>query len=182
MCGSRLAITARPSLPRPRAEQGLDDHRTRDPVTSPPLPVPDRIARGQPSPNGWPQLFSEIRHRRSIAMRWCGAYVSSNPSAACIHLHSERQPPDLAGAVAAVAMRRLVEGVGKLPFLRFIAPLCRDVRNDVIGLASGTHRRRTRRVPVDGARLRLRVDDGRLLRIGTEWIEKHCVSHGSSPS
>jgi hypothetical protein len=31
--------------------------RTRDPVTSPPLPVPDRIARGQPSPKGWPQLF-----------------------------------------------------------------------------------------------------------------------------
>ena len=31
--------------------------RTRDPVTSPPLPVPDRFARGQPSPKGWPQLF-----------------------------------------------------------------------------------------------------------------------------
>ena len=30
---------------------------TRDPVTSPPLPVPDRFARGQPSPKGWPQLF-----------------------------------------------------------------------------------------------------------------------------
>ena len=30
---------------------------TRDPVTSPPLPVPDRIARGQPSPKGWPHLF-----------------------------------------------------------------------------------------------------------------------------
>jgi hypothetical protein len=30
---------------------------TRDPVTSPPLPVPDRIARGQLSPKSWPQLF-----------------------------------------------------------------------------------------------------------------------------
>jgi hypothetical protein len=29
----------------------------RDPVTSPPLPVPDRIARGQLSPKSWPQLF-----------------------------------------------------------------------------------------------------------------------------
>ena len=36
-------------------EQGII--RTRDPVTSPPLPVPDRFARGQPSPKGWPQLF-----------------------------------------------------------------------------------------------------------------------------
>ncbi len=33
------------------------DNELRDPVTSPPLPVPDRFARGQPSPNGWPQLF-----------------------------------------------------------------------------------------------------------------------------
>src|SRR5882672_4385959 len=30
---------------------------TRDPVTSPPLPVPDRIARGQLSPQSWPHLF-----------------------------------------------------------------------------------------------------------------------------
>src|ERR1700730_202443 len=33
------------------------ENRTRDPVTSPPLPVPDRIARGQLSPKSWPQLF-----------------------------------------------------------------------------------------------------------------------------
>jgi len=28
------------------------EFKNRDPVTSPPLPVPDRLARGQPSPNG----------------------------------------------------------------------------------------------------------------------------------
>ncbi len=36
---------------------------TRDPVTSPPLPVPDRIARGQLSPKGWPHPFLR-RYRR----------------------------------------------------------------------------------------------------------------------
>ena len=38
---------------RPRARRTANDNRnfgTRDPVTSPPLPVPDRFARGQPSP------------------------------------------------------------------------------------------------------------------------------------
>src|SRR5260370_28695265 len=33
------------------------DTETRDTVTSPPLPVPDRIARGQLSPKSLPQLF-----------------------------------------------------------------------------------------------------------------------------
>ena len=43
------------------SSQTANDNRnlgTRDPVTSPPLPVPDRFARGQPSPKGWPQLFN----------------------------------------------------------------------------------------------------------------------------
>src|ERR1700712_4307488 len=52
------------------------DLPTRDPVTSPPLPVPDRFARGQPSPKGWPHLFVwlalpvwNIRHARCFSQR-----------------------------------------------------------------------------------------------------------------
>ncbi len=42
---------------RPRSVTKQRNKETRDPVTSPPLPVPDRIARGQLSPKSWPQLF-----------------------------------------------------------------------------------------------------------------------------
>jgi hypothetical protein len=56
MYGSRLAITAR-HPPPPAPADNNENYRTRDPVTSPPLPVPDRIARGQLSPKSWPQLF-----------------------------------------------------------------------------------------------------------------------------
>src|SRR6202167_2699488 len=42
---------------RPRSLTHNEITETRDPVTSPPLPVPDRIARGQLSPKSWPQLF-----------------------------------------------------------------------------------------------------------------------------
>src|SRR6202030_1203454 len=57
--GSRLAMAARrlPPPARPRSRTRQRNNRTRDPVTSPPLPVPDRIARGQLSPKSWPQLF-----------------------------------------------------------------------------------------------------------------------------
>jgi hypothetical protein len=51
-----LATAVRRSLP-PAPAITDETTETRDPVTSPPLPVPDRIARGQPSPKGWPQLF-----------------------------------------------------------------------------------------------------------------------------
>jgi hypothetical protein len=61
----------------------------------------------------------------------------------------ERQPDDAAGAVASVTMRRLIEGAGQFPLLRFIAPLHWSMRDDVIGLAAGAHRRRSRRRPVD---------------------------------
>jgi len=44
----------------------------------------------------------------------------------------ERQPDDLAGTVAAVAVSRLGEGVGKLPFLLLIAPLGGSVGDDVV--------------------------------------------------
>src|ERR1700694_5314440 len=62
MYGSRLGKAApRSPPPAPAITDNKEiqqrDKETRDPVTSPPLPVPDRIARGQPSPKGWPQLF-----------------------------------------------------------------------------------------------------------------------------
>src|SRR5882672_6948588 len=46
---------------RPRSVTKQRNKETRDPVTSPPLPVPDRVARGQLSPKSWPQLFSQGR-------------------------------------------------------------------------------------------------------------------------
>ena len=56
--GSRSVTTApRSPLPAPATADETGTQETRDPVTSPPLPVPDRIARGQLSPKSWPQLF-----------------------------------------------------------------------------------------------------------------------------
>src|SRR5712664_477118 len=46
---------------RPRSVTKQRNKETRDPVTSPPLPVPDRIARGQLSPKSWPQLFWTVQ-------------------------------------------------------------------------------------------------------------------------
>jgi len=46
---------------RPRSVTKQRNKETRDPVTSPPLPVPDRIARGQLSPKSWPQLFWRLQ-------------------------------------------------------------------------------------------------------------------------
>src|SRR3974390_2415697 len=58
-------------LARRQPAGGLDRNRNRslieelrDPVTSPPLPVPDRIACGQASPKAWPQLFLKPRQAR----------------------------------------------------------------------------------------------------------------------
>src|ERR1700761_2399168 len=92
-------------------------------------------------------------------------------------LSSERLPDDIAGAVAAVAMRGTIEGVGELPLLRFIAPLRGDMGDDVVGLATRTHRRRPRRLAADDSHLLLPRDDLHRLRAETEWIEKCRVSH-----
>ena len=64
----------------------------------------------------------------------------------------ERQPDDLAIAVASVAVRRLSEGIGKLPFLRLVAPLGGRVGDDVVRVAVGADRCRSRgsdRPPID---------------------------------
>src|ERR1700722_17895424 len=49
MCGSHWE-TPGPRPPPPAPADTNEITETRDPVTSPPLPVPDRIARGQPPP------------------------------------------------------------------------------------------------------------------------------------
>ena len=53
----------------------------------------------------------------------------------------QRQPHQIAVVVAGIAVRRLVEGVGELPFLRLVAPLRRGVADDVVGTAGGADRR-----------------------------------------
>src|SRR5579871_2092907 len=71
MCGSRLATTARPFRPPARTiADGPQFQELRDPVTSPPLPVPDRFARGQASPKAWPQLFQgSQKHKKTCVFR-----------------------------------------------------------------------------------------------------------------
>src|SRR5512138_2129386 len=70
MSGLRSVTDARRSRPPAPAEEGF--LRTRDPVTSPPLPVPDRFARGQASPKAWPQLFrgAVVRTDDGPYLRW----------------------------------------------------------------------------------------------------------------
>src|SRR5437763_17157466 len=58
--------------------------------------------------------------------------------------------------LAGIAVRRLVEGIGELPFLRLVAPLRRGVADDVVGTAGGADRRGTgspiRYLPLDRLR------------------------------
>jgi len=64
----------------------------------------------------------------------------------------ERQPDDLARTATSVAVRRLSEGVGQLPLLRLVAPLGRGMGDDVVRVAVGADRRRSRgsdRPPID---------------------------------
>ena len=75
----------------------------------------------------------------------------------------ERQPDDVAKIVTAVAVSRLGEGVGQLPLLRFVAPLCCGVRDDVVRLAL--------RADGCGASPLPAKDHARLL-VRTKWIEK----------
>jgi hypothetical protein len=75
----------------------------------------------------------------------------------------ERQPDDVAKIVTAVAVSRLGEGVRQLPLLRFVAPLCCGVRDDVVRLAL--------RADGCGASPLPAKDHARLLG-RTKWIEK----------
>ena len=76
----------------------------------------------------------------------------------------ERQPDEVAAAVATVTMRGLGEGIGQFPFLRFVAPLHGGVRDDVVRLAVGADRR-------DPSRLAAVEDFGGFV-VRTERIEK----------
>jgi hypothetical protein len=53
-----------------------------------------------------------------------------------LHDLSQRQPGDLAGAIAVIAVGRPTEGAGQFPLLRFVAPLNGGVGDDVVGLAA----------------------------------------------
>jgi hypothetical protein len=66
---------------------------------------------------------------------WC-AGIDKNASLAANRHQTvvlvEGDPGDAAWAIAAGAVRRLVEGVGQFPFLRFVAPLGCRVSDDVV--------------------------------------------------
>src|SRR4030095_10948828 len=53
----------------------------------------------------------------------------------------QRQPHPAAVVVAGIAVRRLVEGIGELPFLRLVAPLRGGMADDVVGTAGDADRR-----------------------------------------
>ena len=55
----------------------------------------------------------------------------------------QRQPHQIAVMLAGIAVRRLVEGIGELPFLRLVAPLRRGMADDVVGTAGVADRRGT---------------------------------------
>ena len=82
-----------------------------------------------------------------------------------------RQPHDLAPAVAVIAVRRLGEGAGQFPLLRFIAPLNGRVADDVVRLTVGA----------DGGgpcrRCRPPAEAFRRLLIRVERIEKRRMCH-----
>jgi hypothetical protein len=84
-----------------------------------------------------------------------------------------RQPHNPARPVAFIAMKRLSECFGQLPFLRFVAPLRGGPANDIVGVAVRTYRRRpggSRRRPLAGC-------PGRRLGQSVEWIDKCVASH-----
>jgi hypothetical protein len=84
-----------------------------------------------------------------------------------------RQPHNPARPVAFIAMKRLPECFGQLPFLRFVAPLRGGPANDIVGTAVRTYRRRpggSRRRPLAGC-------PGRRLEQSVEWIDKCVASH-----
>jgi hypothetical protein len=82
---------------------------------------------------------------------------------------TQGQPNDVTRTVATFAMSRLVEGVRQFPLLRFVAPLSRRVRYDIVRTADGANRRRPRCSPY--------ADKSRRLLLQVEGVEKRCVSH-----
>ena len=83
----------------------------------------------------------------------------------------QRQPGDLAGAVAVIAVRRLAERAGQLPLLRLVAPLDRGVGDDVIRPTVRADRRGTRSLSAGDLRVGSPGRFGRLLMLA-ERIEK----------
>jgi hypothetical protein len=73
-------------------------------------------------------------HRSRLSLRSCGLHSYRS-------VLVQRQPHQVAVVVAGIAVRRLVEGIGELPFLRLVAPLRRGVADDVVGTAGDADRR-----------------------------------------
>ena len=87
----------------------------------------------------------------------------------------QRQPRQIAGAAAGVAVSRQVKRVGELPFLRLVAPLNGRRTGDVVGLTVGANRRGSR-----GPGFVMSRGRGRLRRL-LEWIAKQSKSQDAPP-
>jgi hypothetical protein len=87
----------------------------------------------------------------------------------------QRQPRQIAGAAAGVAVGRQVERVGELPFLLFVAPLNGRRTGNVVGLTMGANRR-----GACGPGFVMPRGRGRLRRL-LEWITKQSSSQDAPP-
>src|SRR5213592_3489397 len=67
----------------------------------------------------------------------------THPTGSRLRRSVQRQPHQVAILLAGIAARRLVEGIGELPFLRLVAPLRRGMADDVVGTAGVADRRGT---------------------------------------
>ncbi len=79
----------------------------------------------------------------------------------------QRLPCHGALAVAAIAVNRLVEGVGQLPLLRSVAPLRDGVTDEIVRLATRAYRREAR-VALTG----IRIGGGSWTRVQVERIDQ----------
>ena len=87
----------------------------------------------------------------------------------------QRQPRQIAGAAAGVAVSWQVERVGELPFLRLVAPLNGRRTGDVVGLTVRANRRGS-----CGPVFMMSRGRGRLRRL-LEWIAKQSKSQDAPP-
>ena len=95
--------------------------------------IRDRSLSGEMVPG-----FRGACHRARIrATRWLHPGYSRRRALV------QRQPHQVAVVLAGIAVRRLVEGIGELPFLRLVAPLRCGMADDVVGTAGVADRRGT---------------------------------------
>src|SRR5690349_13908473 len=110
--------------------------------------MPDAHAADRPMAAGGGQ-FRLRRRRRHVHRPLSEALVDqpfgSSPreeAASCYEVTlAQRDPADVARPMTAVAVSRLIERIGQLPLLRFVAPLHGRTGYDVIGVALRADRR-----------------------------------------